>query len=192
MINFMSEIYYTYAYLRLDGTPYYIGKGCGKRCYIRAGRTILPPKDLSRILILKSNLTEQQAIAHEVYMIAVLGRKDLGTGILRNRTDGGEGTSGRIVSVRTRQKHSRSLYGRTVPPERGLKISLAKKGKSGKSGQANGNSKLTDDDRRQIAKEYIPGKKGNGTNGNSAELSKRFGVNPNQIARISKDPRWTS
>ena len=51
------------------------------------------PKDKKRIIYLKKNLTEEEAFKHEKYMIAVLGRKDLGTGILRNLTDGGEGFS---------------------------------------------------------------------------------------------------
>lgn len=84
--------YYTYAYLREDGTPYYIGKGKGRRAYNRNCKSVrLPEKD--RILILKKNLTEEEAFIHEIYMIAVLGRKDLGTGILRNLTEGGEGFS---------------------------------------------------------------------------------------------------
>ena len=83
--------YYTYAYLREDRTPYYIGKGKGNRAYRRRNKGINPPKDKSRILILKKNLTEEESFRHEIYMIAVFGRKDLGTGILHNKTDGGDG-----------------------------------------------------------------------------------------------------
>ena len=94
--------YYTYAYLREDGTPYYIGKG-------KAGRinsslhTIHLPIEKERIIYLKKNLTDEEARKHEIYMIAVLGRKDLGTGILRNMTDGGEGCSGRVLSEETKK-----------------------------------------------------------------------------------------
>jgi hypothetical protein len=82
--------YYTYAYLREDGTPYYIGKGKDRRRYVKGDRTVFPPEDKSKIIILKENLKEEEAFKHEVYMIAVFGRKDLGTGILRNMTDGGD------------------------------------------------------------------------------------------------------
>jgi len=84
-------IYYTYAYLREDRTPYYIGKGENDRIYKKGKGEVNPPKDKSRIIYLKNNLTEQEAFKHEIYMIAVFGRKDLGTGILRNKTNGGEG-----------------------------------------------------------------------------------------------------
>ena len=100
--------YYTYAYLREDRTPYYIGKGKGNRAYRRRKTDIKPPKDKSRILILKQNLTEEESFKHEIYMIAVCGRKDLGTGILHNRTNGGEGASGAIMSDETRRKMSES------------------------------------------------------------------------------------
>jgi hypothetical protein len=98
--------YYTYAYLREDGTPYYIGKGSNGRAYCNIGRTTPAPKDKDKILFLKQNLTEEEAFKHEKYMIVVLGRKDLGTGILRNRTDGGEGGSGVVRSAETRKKLS--------------------------------------------------------------------------------------
>ena len=77
--------YYTYAYLRLDGTPYYVGMGRGRRAYSKQHRVKVPPVD--RILFLKKNLTHSEAVKHEIYMIAVLGRKDLGSGILRNLTN---------------------------------------------------------------------------------------------------------
>ena len=101
----MMNEFYTYAYLREDGTPYYIGKGTGNRIY-STWRRLKPPKDKSRIIFLKQNLTEEEAFKHEIYMIAVFGRKDLGTGILRNLTNGGEGPSGMVHGEETRRKIS--------------------------------------------------------------------------------------
>ncbi len=107
--------FYTYAYLRVDRTPYYIGKGSEKRAYKRKSGEIHPPKDKSRIIFLKQNLTEEEAFNHEKYMIAVFGRKDLGKGILHNRTDGGEGGSGNICSQETREKMSGKKTGENNP-----------------------------------------------------------------------------
>ena len=110
----LHKDYYTYAYLREDKTPYYIGKGRGKRIS-STQRTIKAPKDKSLILFLKKGLTEAEAFKHEVYMIFVLGRKDLGTGILRNLTNGGEGASGNVKSAETRKKISKALSGEKHP-----------------------------------------------------------------------------
>jgi len=119
--------YYTYAYLREDGTPYYIGKGKGYRIYEKFNRKSLPPKDKNRIIFLKKNLTEEEAFKHEIYMIAVFGRKDLGTGILRNLTCGGEGCSGLIPSEDHRKKISISNKGRIMSEENRQKISIMMK-----------------------------------------------------------------
>jgi len=98
--------YYTYAYLREDGTPYYIGKGKNRRAFDRKKHTVfVPSKD--RIIFLKQNLTEEQSIRHEIYMIAVFGRKDLGTGILHNKTDGGDGCSGYFHSEKHKKRMSK-------------------------------------------------------------------------------------
>jgi len=106
--------YYTYAYLRQDGTPYYVGKGNEDRInqihYRRNGWHLTPPP-VERRIYLKQNLSEEDAFRHESYMIAVLGRKDLGTGILRNLTDGGEGVSGYVAREETKRKISESLIG---------------------------------------------------------------------------------
>ena len=127
--NKKQMYYYTYAYLREDRTPYYIGKGKDNRAYKRTKKEIKPPKDKSRILILKNNLNEEEAFKHEIYMIAVFGRKDLGTGILYNRTNGGEGSSGAIRSEELRKKISSSMKGRTFTKEHLEKISKKLKGR---------------------------------------------------------------
>jgi len=107
--------YYTYAYLREDKTPYYVGKGSGNRAYKRTKKCTKPPKDKSRIIFLKQNLTEEEAFRHEVYMIYVFGRKDLGTGILHNRTNGGDNPPSwldKTHSIETKEKLSKINKGK--------------------------------------------------------------------------------
>lgn len=113
--NNRAEMYYTYAYLREDGTPYYVGKGKGDRAYRKVGKPCATPKDKGKIIYLKTNLTEEQSFNHERYMIFILGRKDLGTGILLNKSDGGEGASGCIPSEETRRKRSAKMKGENNP-----------------------------------------------------------------------------
>jgi hypothetical protein len=128
--------YYTYAYLRENKTPYYIGKGKKDRAF-KKRRGINALKDKSNILILKKNLTEEEAFKHEIYMIYVFGRKDLGTGILLNRTNGGEGVSGIIPwnigkkhSYETKQKIKIKRRLQIITNESKIKMSKSRKGKS--------------------------------------------------------------
>lgn len=80
--------FYIYFYLRADGSPYYIGKGSGNRCY-QPHLGFNPPADRNRIIKIYQNLDEQTCFAMERFWISVYGRKDIGTGILRNKSDGG-------------------------------------------------------------------------------------------------------
>jgi hypothetical protein len=130
--------FYTYAYLREDRTPYYIGKGEGKRIYQRRGRPCSPPKNKERKIFLKQNLTEEEAFKHEIYMINVFGRIDIGTGILHNKTNGGEGISGFSHSEETKRKMSesqkghigtRGFGGKSHTEESKKKMSAARKGR---------------------------------------------------------------
>ena len=142
-------MYYTYAYLRKDDTPYYIGKGTRYRAWNRnPNDRVKAPKDKSRILILKKFEKEEDAFKHEKYMIAVLGRKADG-GILINLCEGGEGgcsfskteehkrkiAAGNLGvkrSAETRKKMSESAKRRGFSEEHKAKLDKARKARKGK------------------------------------------------------------
>jgi hypothetical protein len=116
-----NNIYYVYAYLRgkdsktaKAGTPYYIGKGKKRRAFGNHGKVPLP-KNINLIKILESNLSEIGALAIERRLISWWGRKDKNTGILLNKTDGGESPVGVIISQQHRLAIKQARAKQVIP-----------------------------------------------------------------------------
>ena len=132
--------FYVYAYIREKdsdtaraGTPYYIGKGKGRRSLEVHHKGVAVPKNKSCIVILESGLTEIGSLAIERQLIQWWGRKDTKTGILINLTDGGDGVAGAKFSDVTRARMSKAKRGSKMPPrskEHGVKIGDALRGRT--------------------------------------------------------------
>lgn len=112
----MQDHHYVYYYLRSKdtdtakaGTPYYVGEGKNNRLTDKS-HNVTVPKDPACIVKIAEGLTKQQAQRMEIMHIAMWGRKDLGTGILHNKTNGGDGVTGH--SEETRKKMSEAKLGR--------------------------------------------------------------------------------
>lgn len=120
-------------------TVYYIGKGRPNRPYEKKGRSVKRPNDISFIEILHKDLDEDTAFNYEKKFILFYGRADIYPewGILRNLTDGGEGSSGYVMSEEQRKKLSEAgkklvgdknpNYGKKLSEERRKEISKAAK-----------------------------------------------------------------
>jgi hypothetical protein len=111
----MSE-FYTYLYIDPSrNEPIYVGKGKGKRAKVHLKRKDMHPlthrlrsmkeKGVTPLIIyLAEGVNEELAHLVETEAISKWGRKDLGQGPLLNLTDGGEGSSGWVMSEATKLK----------------------------------------------------------------------------------------
>lgn len=128
--------FYVYQYLRETdsvtgpaGSPYYVGKGHGDRAYAKNRKRTKPPANRENIVIVKSGLTEPEAFDLEKRLIRWFGRVDQGTGILRNLTDGGEGSCGFQHSEETKNRIKELNTGRVWTPETIEKRAMAMRGR---------------------------------------------------------------
>jgi hypothetical protein len=147
MRKLSTNIFYVYEHWRLDqDVCFYVGKGKGKRAWdlsCRDGTNSrnrwhkfliqkLHPRGLLEVRLVFEQLEESHAFQLERERIShwrKLGIK------LVNLTDGGEGSSGVIVSEKTRRKLSTASKGRKHTPEARAKISKAAMGNKRGLGQ---------------------------------------------------------
>lgn len=128
-MNAVNRKFYSYLWMREDGTPYYAGKGTERRAFVTQNRRFHCPADSTRILVFPM-LNEAEAFESEVALIELFGRKDLGTGCLRNLTDGGEGCSGKSekamrAALRNVKKAADAVRGKSFTEEHCQNISKA-------------------------------------------------------------------
>ena len=125
-------MYYTYSYIDIDGIPYYIGMGTGQRAWRHCNSYDVPVPCEDCVLILRDNLTQEQAWEHERWLIAFYGRQCDG-GILLNKARGGKGWGGGSPATEERKrKIGDANRGRKLTTEHKEKLRKAKLGKKQK------------------------------------------------------------
>ncbi|MBD9542936.1 hypothetical protein IB276_26170 [Ensifer sp. ENS04] len=125
--------FYVYLWRQANGQPFYVGKGKGKRAYDVYDRSdefkTVHANGGCAVEIVDWFIHESQALAYEVELIELYGRRDLG-GVLVNKTDGGDGCVGHIKSAETIEKWRAKNVGRKRSADVGRRISEAKMGHS--------------------------------------------------------------
>ena len=121
------ESYFVYAHFTLDtNESFYVGKGTRKRWQNAAGRSDAWKRHAKKhgvyTRMLVRNASPYAAGVLETTAIAMFGRRDLGQGSLLNRTNGGEGSPGHVVSPETTAKIVAKIKGREVSEETKAKI----------------------------------------------------------------------
>lgn len=145
--NSIEEKREHYVYQLIDprnDKPFYIGLGTGNRMYAHERLTkknkisnnnkilfykikkILKLNLSIKYIKLESNLTLNEAKDIEISEIKKYGRINIGTGILSNLTDGGDGTPGRIFSEKTINKIRNTLLSKNLKLSNEHRLKLLK------------------------------------------------------------------
>jgi hypothetical protein len=123
-------MYYIYFWLRENGTPYYVGKGKEDRAFVNYSHTVSRPVN-KELILLQNCDSETEAFEMERFFVSYYGRLDVGTGILRNRSDGGDGNSGAVWTSESRKRLSRCKMGNKnrlgIPPTKAAKDKISEK-----------------------------------------------------------------
>lgn len=109
---------------------FYVGIGESTRPYEHNSRNPhwhhIVEKFGYKVILVKENITWEDACEWEKFEIKRIGRRDLGSGSLVNMTDGGEGTQGIVITEERRQNTSEGTKKAMQNPEIRQKMKDAK------------------------------------------------------------------
>ena len=158
----MAKVLYAHR-KETDGSIFYVGIGTEKRPYTNKSRNDYWHNTVNKygyyVDILSKELSIEDALELEEFVICELGRKDLGNGNLVNLNNGGKGNL--QVSDLTKKKMSKSAIGRTAW-NKGLPMSEEQKAKLSKIREGvtspRKGVKITEETREKIRKANLGGK----------------------------------
>ena len=102
----MKNDYCVYVHTRPDGSVFYVGKGVPSQPYRRNGRNMTWKAEVEKVgnfivKIIESGLTEEQAFAKEIELIAEF--REIGVNIV-NQTKGGDGCKSLVFTDEIKEK----------------------------------------------------------------------------------------
>lgn len=169
--------FYVYIHKKPDGTPFYVGKGTGRRAYRLSNRNqwhknIVAKYGKNNIIIEVINCIDE-AQAFDLEKIYIKQFKHNGV-CLVNLSDGGEGDAGKIFTEEHRQKlsaaskgkpksekHKEALRGKVISDAQRAQVSARHKGTKAsdatrqKLSQARTGRKLSDETKQKIREAHL-------------------------------------
>ncbi len=122
--------YYRYENYEFYHEPFYVGKGKNDRyeSTLRDRHKCFKMNEIKKlrklglepiVIVFNKDITEKESLSKEVHLVKLIGRRNIMKGPLTNLTDGGDGSSGRVVTEEFRERY------RQLEKERGLLLSYA-------------------------------------------------------------------